>query len=80
MLLLPLLPAAPLFRIPGDMLELGVVTQYDVAPDGGSFLTADDHPHQLAIDAEAAMTRSDARPCKSNTAGRDSGGTMVSSA
>jgi len=30
--------ATPLFKIPGDMLDLSVVTQYDVAPDGRSFL------------------------------------------
>jgi len=28
----------PLFRIPGEILNLGVVTQYDVAPDGQRFL------------------------------------------
>jgi serine/threonine protein kinase/Tol biopolymer transport system component len=28
----------PLFRIPGEILALGVVTQYDVSPDGQRFL------------------------------------------
>ena len=28
----------PLFRIPGDVLELSIATQYDVAPDGQRFL------------------------------------------
>jgi Tol biopolymer transport system component len=36
--------AAPLFRIPGDILDLSVVTQYDVAPDGQSFLMNLDTP------------------------------------
>ncbi|HEU5181004.1 MAG TPA: protein kinase [Candidatus Polarisedimenticolia bacterium] len=31
-------PATPLFGIPGDMFDLSVVTQFDVAPDGRSFL------------------------------------------
>jgi serine/threonine protein kinase len=37
-------PAVPLFKIPGDLLELSVVTQYDVAPDGRSFLINLDTP------------------------------------
>jgi Tol biopolymer transport system component len=36
--------AAPLFKIPGDMLDLSVVTQFDVAPDGRSFLMNLDTP------------------------------------
>ena len=36
--------ATPLFRIPGDMLDVGVVTQYDVSPDGQSFLMNLDMP------------------------------------
>jgi hypothetical protein len=28
----------PLFRIPGEILALGVVTQYDASPDGQRFL------------------------------------------
>jgi hypothetical protein len=30
--------AVPLFRIPGEMLNLSVITQYDVSPDGQRFL------------------------------------------
>jgi len=36
--------ATPLFRIPGDLLDLTVVTQYDVAPDGQNFLLNLDTP------------------------------------
>ncbi len=36
--------ATPLFRIPGDMLDVGVVTQYDVSPDGQKFLMNLDTP------------------------------------
>ena len=28
----------PLFKLPGDLLDVGVVTQYDVTVDGKSFL------------------------------------------
>ncbi|HZE89588.1 MAG TPA: protein kinase [Verrucomicrobiae bacterium] len=39
--------AAPLFRIPGELLDVGgVVTQYDVAPDGQSFLLNLDTPSE----------------------------------
>jgi dipeptidyl aminopeptidase/acylaminoacyl peptidase len=36
--------ATPLFRIPGDILDLSVVTQYDVSPDGQRFLMNLDTP------------------------------------
>jgi Tol biopolymer transport system component len=36
--------ATPLFKIPGDMLDVGSVTQYDVSPDGQSFLMNLDTP------------------------------------
>ena len=36
--------ATPLFKIPGDLLELSVITQLDVAPDGRSFLVNLDTP------------------------------------
>ena len=36
--------ATPLFQVPGDMLDLTVVTQYDVSPDGQSFLMNLDTP------------------------------------
>jgi hypothetical protein len=36
--------ATPLFKIPGDLLDLTVVTQYDVSPDGQSFLMNFDTP------------------------------------
>ena len=34
----------PLFRIPGEILDLPVVTQYDVSPDGQRFLMNLDTP------------------------------------
>jgi Tol biopolymer transport system component len=34
----------PLFRVPGEILALGVVTQYDVSPDGQRFLMNLDTP------------------------------------
>ena len=36
----------PLFRTPGEILKLGVVAQYDVAPDGRRFLINLDTPSQ----------------------------------
>jgi hypothetical protein len=36
----------PLFRIPGEILALGVVTQYDASPDGQRFLMNLDTPTQ----------------------------------
>ncbi|HZI94085.1 MAG TPA: protein kinase [Patescibacteria group bacterium] len=36
--------ATPLFKVPGDLLDVGVVTQYDIAPDGQSFLMNLDTP------------------------------------
>jgi Tol biopolymer transport system component len=36
--------ATALFQIPGDMLDVGIVTQYDVSPDGGSFVMNLDTP------------------------------------
>jgi Tol biopolymer transport system component len=36
--------ATPLFTIPGQILDVGVVTQYDAAPDGQSFLMNLDTP------------------------------------
>ncbi|HET6374037.1 MAG TPA: protein kinase [Candidatus Polarisedimenticolia bacterium] len=36
--------ATPLFSIPGDMLDVGVVTQYDVSFDGQSFIMNLDTP------------------------------------
>jgi hypothetical protein len=36
--------ATPLFKVPGDLLAVGVVTQYDIAPDGQSFLMNLDTP------------------------------------
>ena len=36
--------ATPLFKIPGDILQLGTATQYDVSPDGQSFLMNLDTP------------------------------------
>ncbi len=36
--------ATPLFKIPGDMLDLSVVTQFDVSPDGQRFLMNLDTP------------------------------------